>query len=132
MVLDVPPPQDYAVEAEIQRVGQPGGGFGIVLWEPWYDRYVVHFANGEATLLDDRGGLSGAIVPQVELARAPFDPGDALHLYRGEVQGNDLRVFVDGTLILSASLPGRTTPFAPLSMYSNTELRIRSLRIAAL
>jgi len=132
MPLDLPPTQDYVVETEIQRLGQPGGSFGIVLWEPWYDRYVVHFANGEAALVDNRGGIGGGIVPQIELARTPFDPGNELHLYRGEVQGNDLRLFVDGTLVLSATLGGRTTAFAPPGVYANTELLIRSFRILAL
>ena len=53
-----PPPQDYAVEAEIQRVGQTAGVFELILWEPWYDRYVAHFEIGEAVLIDYRGGIT--------------------------------------------------------------------------
>jgi hypothetical protein len=127
-----PPPQDYFVEAAIQRVGQPDGVFELILWEPWYDRYVAHFENGEVVLIDYRGGITGATVPQIELTRAPFDPGDALHVYRGEVQRNDLRLFVDGTLVVSQSFRGRNSSFAAPGVYSNTELRIHSFRMVAL
>jgi len=125
-----PPPQDYAVEAEVQHVGQTPGVFELILWEPWYDRYVAHFESGEAILVDYRGGITR--VPQIELARVPFDPGDGLHLYRGEVQGNDLRLVVDGTLVLSHTFLGRNSAFAAPGVYSNTELRIRTFRVIAL
>jgi hypothetical protein len=97
--------KDFLVEAEIQlvrynftfaesfglivRSSNEGGGYG-----------VGHCAGDCGESINERVGTVIAIDGSGFIKNAPFDPGTIWHTYRAEVRGNEIRLIIDGTLMV--------------------------------
>ena len=93
---------DFAVEAEIRllRYEITNGSFGVMarVQEDGTGYAAGHDAADEVVVLrtEEGGG-------RPTLDRQPFDPGEGWHTYRLEVRGNELRAFVDGSVVLGST-----------------------------
>jgi hypothetical protein len=97
------PVADYAIEVEMQFVrGENRSSFGVVAREHSGDGYFAGYH-------DDGGcGWDWKTICLWGTAYGPIGKADLVidsewHVYRLEVQGNTLRVFVDGTLVIETS-----------------------------
>jgi hypothetical protein len=88
---------DYAVEADIQVVRNPGGyNFGLFARDASYYASVddYDFFGHHNAILSDKDG---------DLASKGFDPGGDKHTYRLEVKGNTMQLLIDGTVVVQTT-----------------------------
>lgn len=107
---------DYAIEADIRIIGCPTGvpasfpcgGFGVLgrfdgNQDKGYIGGVGELASGtpySGVANINTGDPSPG--PYDELKRTAYTPGSDTHTYRLELQGTQLRLFIDGSLVLQA------------------------------
>jgi hypothetical protein len=126
--------RDYAVEAEIQvvQLGQGYPAFGIVVRATDDGAYWAGQNYGLGTRNIGIASSGNAARSGSFMQSAGFDPGPDWHTYRVEVEGNSIRVLVDGSLLVSATdnsfLDGGQT-----GLYSfGTQINVLSFRVIAL
>jgi Domain of Unknown Function (DUF1080) len=135
---------NYAVEARVRVLRQTTGRqltpyFGISVrgtsagngWQGYWASVIAANSYALGTDLYIQNNVANNFSQSV-LASAPFDPGTDWHTYRVEVNGNDIKVLVDGVLALETQdnqfLTGGQIGFGT----ADTELVISSFKIIAL
>lgn len=120
-----PPVADYVVEADIQSLGGWCGGldFGIVV-RGGYIPGVVNCGNDVEIWTLGEGGPAGD--------RVQFSPGRDWHTYRIEAKGNNLRILVDGALVLQASDNRYLSPGSVGLWSGGDQLSVRTFKVIAL
>ena len=123
-----PQTPDYAVEAEIQMVRDPGcGSFGLVIRGEHGSlrgyQTLVHNCGYKLLVLQD---------PDVELARRDYSSGSDWHLYRVEAEGNVIRVFVDGIQVFEETDNRFLSPGRVGILSDRTQINVRSFRVLAM
>jgi mannose-6-phosphate isomerase-like protein (cupin superfamily) len=132
------PSADYAVEAEIRKRNAEGASFGIAVSSNGSETgYAVGIGEGSGPgwqsavfLLDGTWGIpdEDGLVAQGQY----FDPGDQWHTYRVAVSGNTIQLFIDGLIMVTATVdrPGTGERIGLWS--SGSELEVRDFRVIAL
>jgi hypothetical protein len=135
---------NYAVEARMRVLRQsskrqqpPYFGFSVrgssggSGWQGYWASFIPSSTNALEPSVYIQNNVASDFSQSV-LAHAPFDPGTDWHTYRIEVNGNDIKVLVDGALALEVQdnqfLIGGQVGFGT----ANTELIISSFKIIAL
>ncbi len=117
------PVTNYAVEAQIMRLG--GDGFGV---------YVRHTDNEQGYLagLYLTFAMISARQPFNSFASSEFKNRDGWHTYRLEVRGNTFTMSIDGQRAFEAS-DDRYQTGTQFGLWAvNAEIRVRSFKIIAL
>lgn len=119
---------NYAVEAKIQLTNQVDGCFGIIL----RTSYATSICNGQYSPLPDTAYI---FFSNNVLISNPFTPGIALHTYRAEVRDNTIKLFIDGSLVTTATdnrlLTSETSE--QVGLYSQSlQLQVTSFQVKAL
>jgi hypothetical protein len=113
-----PPVADYAVEARIlmQNGNAYIATFGIVARAGnTQSGYCFGVGSPDGQSFSKVAGITvasrniSANPWSPALATRPFDPGSAWHVYRAEVRGNDLKLFLDGGLVAEVTDNGSLT-----------------------
>ncbi len=119
---------NYAVEAKIQLTNQVDGCFGIVL----RTSYATSICNAQYSPLPDTAYV---FFSNTALISNPFTPGTSLHTYRAEVRDNKIKLFIDGSLVTTATdnrlLTSETSEQVGLYCQS-LQLQVTSFRVTAL
>ena len=131
-----PPTNDYALEAQIQLIDPEcvfGGGrkeFGLIA------RAAEHEGGGVLGGFDcDKAKIASTQYnPTLALDREtiqsePFTPGGEWHIYRLEVQGNEIRFLVDGSLLFDKA-SNRNLSGSKVGMFSHgAQINVASFKI---
>jgi len=132
----------YAVEAEIlfeelagrtcdQNFGVVGGGGGGVVWGGGV-RWGCD-GDGPRARITDVSVWADGFNQDRELDGTPFNPGTDWHTYRLEVRGSDLRLLVDGDLLLEASDGAGTGEGGQIGLWSQgVALTVRRVAVIGL
>jgi hypothetical protein len=118
-----PSEADYAIEAEIQLIGNSGcGGFGIVA-RGSYQGGAYACGNQRAYI----ASKDGDIVKEQDFSR-----GSDWHTYRFEVQGNTLRLKIDGSVIVEVT-DNRYLDSGMVGLWSDrNQINVRSYKVLRL
>jgi hypothetical protein len=132
---------DYAVEAKMQVVStasfQGGTCFGItVRGSSTTDSWQGYQGDIDIDGCSSEGGHARILGKQFpndfSLARAPFSPGTAWHIYRVEVKGNSIQFIIDG-LPLVAVNDNQYLTGGQVGLWSyGVQLNVSSFKIIAL
>jgi hypothetical protein len=101
----------YAVEAEVRVTGLAEGvceqSFGVVAvggaGVAWGGSVVYGCDGGRRARLTDVTDWTNGYNQDRLLGSGDFDPGDDWHSYRLEVDGTNLRLLIDGRVVLTAT-----------------------------
>jgi serine/threonine protein kinase len=124
----LPDTADYAVEARVQKIG--GACFDPVTFRGnqetngWHG-YKVTVCEKSIGLYRDDLNLNNKI------ATASFDPGNGWHLYRVEAKGPQIKVFIDGKLVLKGN-DNSYLSTGQLGIKSSAQLIVSSFKIITL
>lgn len=133
----MPPNANYAVEVELAIQAAPGGCEAVV---GMVGRAILDIGGETPVPTGVLTGLcpeqwllgvqaAGSEEPQV-LAQGEFAPADAAHLYRMELAGNRVRLFIDGAFAGEATFDGLTEPgVAGLYLDSGYGVTVSAFRI---
>lgn len=123
---------NYAVEAEIQLVNAEGTGFGIVARAAENAGYRIGVRVGccpRAAVIADSGNRFNY---GQDIASTEFQPGNEWHTYRVEVQGNTVRLLIDGNVMTEATVNQFLTG-GEVGLFSiSSQINVRSFRVIAL
>ena len=137
---------DYAVEVEMQLVrGDSGTGFGMVAratdqgayWAGSCDgvyagEFGHYIAAGERSYEPVAAWFCEPRGSSLRIAFAPAEPDTDWHTYRLEVQGNTLRLMVDGALVLE-TVDNQFLEPGQVGLFSYaTQASFRNFRVIAL
>jgi hypothetical protein len=130
-----PPTKDYALEAEIQEIDQCtfGSGpkqFGLIARGGEKGGILAGPDCGKAKIAStqkDFFAFDGETI-----ASDPFAPGGGWHVYRLEVQGDQIRLLIDGAPLLEKA-DNRNLTGTKVGMFSNgAQINVRSFKILQL
>jgi hypothetical protein len=128
----LPAVTNYAVEAKIQLTNLSGSCFGIVVrgssTQSGWQGYKAGICNTNLAYITAYGDLN-------PMAMAAFAPGTTLRTYRCEVKDNTIKLFIDGTLVVTAAdnrlLTSRGNE--QVGLYAqNVQLQVSSFQVTAL
>jgi hypothetical protein len=121
--------RDYAIEVEIQAIGDYCGTFGTFGRSGYWGgiRYTQCYGNNHHAII----GFDYPDNWLDEIYYTPFNPGNDWHTYRLEVKGNIVKLFIDTRLMFEVTdnqfLEGGT-----IGLWSyNTQLAIKNFRVYA-
>jgi len=117
---------NYAVEADIQLVREEAcGTFGLIARTAYY---AGRQASGGCVPGTGFVGIPGA----GDLKTAPVSPDNAWHSYRLEVRDNNLRLYLDGALLIETS-DNRYLSGGTVGLFAyRSQVVVRSFKITSL
>jgi hypothetical protein len=130
-----PPTQNYALEAKIQLVNPQCGAtykeFGVVARETEQGGIIGGIDCDQAKLaIIQNGGVFDLGLKAIGTASAA--PGTDWHVYRLEVEGNQIRFLVDGTSVLQKT-DNSILSGSNVGMFSvGAQINVQSFRILTL
>jgi hypothetical protein len=89
--------KDYAVEAEIQVIGDPARSFGIIVRSSYYAGYLGYTGGGIFTEEHLSAQIAIDCCGGNILNKSNFGMNNEWHTYRVEVSGNEVRLLIDGS-----------------------------------
>jgi hypothetical protein len=127
---------NYAVEADIQLIRDDEGAFGIVVRASGEgDGYWVGVQRSDWTTPRLTASVNIGKAPELsgsDVAMTSFDPGSDWHTYRVEVEGNTIRMLVDGGLVVEA-IDNRFLNGGDVGLFSYyRQINIRDFKIIAM
>jgi hypothetical protein len=116
----VPDQFGFIVRAEDLPPGQEAGAY-------WVGAY--YYNDWNAVIVAGPSFYDAFSSP---VAKTPFDPGDDWHTYRAEVEGNTIRLFVDGTLLVEG-IDNQYLERGRIGLFSvRTQINVRNFKTSAL
>jgi hypothetical protein len=129
----LPNTTNYAVEAKIQLTNLSGSCFGIMLrgssTQNGWQGYQAGICNNMNM------AYIAAYGDQKALAMAPFAPGTIMRTYRCVVKDNTIKLFIDGTLVVTAHDNRLLTAHGneQVGLYTqNVQLQVSRFQVTAL
>jgi len=128
-----PKSQDYAIEAKILLIDPQCGGtkkqFGLIARATEQGGILGGFDCPQAALASTEDGRFDFFDP---IASQDFTPGTKWHIYRLAVQGNKIRLFVDGAPLLEKANK-RYLDNGKVGMFSiGAQISVRSFKVLRL
>lgn len=130
----LPDTANYVVEAKIQLTNLSGSCFGIMLrgssTQNGWQGYQAGICNNNMN-----AAYIAAYGDQKVRAMAPFAPGTIMHTYRCVVKDNTIKLFIDGTLVVTAADNRLLTAHGDeqVGLYDqNVQLQVSRFQVTAL